>query len=376
MPLRRFSFLQRILALSWPLIFLMTFMSCLGFAILFSAAKGHFDPWASAQMTRFAMLFPLMLAIAVVDIRIWLKFSYVIYGVVLLLLILVEVSGTTAMGATRWFRIGPFNIQPSEPMKICIIFALARYFHAMPLSDVARPVMLIPPLLMIAAPFLLIMKQPDLGTALILLLIGAIIFFVAGVRMWKFALVGITGLATLPILWQYVMHDYQKKRVLTFLDPESDPLGDGYNILQSKIAIGSGGFTGKGFLHGSQSQLSFLPEKQTDFIFTMFSEEFGFIGGVAVILLYTIIIIYGMMIALNCRNHYGRLLGMGVVGLLFLHIFINIGMTMGLLPIVGAPLPLLSYGGTIMSTILIAFGLLLNVHLYSDEKIDRNTSEL
>ncbi len=372
MPLKHLSFLRRVSLLSWPLIILVTFMSCIGFAILFSAAKGNIDPWASAQMKRFLLLFPLMIFVAIVDIRIWLKSSYFIYGGVLILLILVELFGTTAMGATRWIRLGPFNIQPSEPMKVCIIFALARYFHAMPLADIARPTMLIPPLLMIALPFLLIMKQPDLGTALILLLIGATIFFVAGVRMWKFALVGVSGLATLPVLWQYVMHDYQKKRVLTFLDPESDPLGDGYNILQSKIAIGSGGFTGKGFLHGSQSQLSFLPEKQTDFIFTMFSEEFGFIGGVAVILLYAIIIAYGIMIALNCRNHYGRLLGMGVVSLFFMHIFINIGMTMGLLPIVGAPLPLLSYGGTIMSTILIAFGLLLNVHLHSDEKIDRN----
>lgn len=372
MSLKRLSFLHRLAELSWPLIILVTLMSCIGFAVLYSAAQGNMHPWTSAQMTRFALLFPLMLAVAIVDIRIWLKFSYLIYGAVLILLILVEVFGTTAMGATRWIRLGPFNIQPSEPMKICIIFALARYFHAMPLSDIARPLMLVPPLLMIAAPFLLIMKQPDLGTALILLLVGGIIFFVAGVRIWKFVLVGVSGLASLPVLWQYVLHDYQKKRVLTFLDPETDPLGDGYNILQSKIAIGSGGFTGKGFLHGSQSQLSFLPEKQTDFIFTMFSEEFGFVGGVAVILLYAIIITYGIMIALNCRNHYGRLLAVGVVGLFFLHIFINIGMTMGLLPIVGAPLPLLSYGGTIMSTILIAFGLLLNVHLHTDEKIDRN----
>ncbi len=376
MPLKRLSFIHRIFALSWPLIFLITIMSFLGFAILFSAARGHLDPWASAQMVRFAMLFPLMLLIAIIDIRIWLKFSYLLYGSVLLLLILVEISGTTAMGATRWIRLGSFNIQPSEPMKVCIIFALARYFHAMPLSDVARPIMLLPPLLMVAAPFILIIKQPDLGTALILLLIGALIFFVAGVRMWKFTTIGVAGLAMLPILWQDVMHDYQKKRVLTFLEPESDPLGDGYNILQSKIAIGSGGFTGKGFLHGTQSQLSFLPEKQTDFIFTMFSEEFGFIGGVGVIFLYAIIIAYGIMIALNCCNHYGRLLAIGVVGLFFLHIFINIGMTMGLLPIVGAPLPLLSYGGTIMSTILIAFGLLLNVNLHSDEKINRNTSKL
>jgi rod shape determining protein RodA len=177
------------------------------------------------------------------------------------------------------------------------------------------------------------------------------------------------------VLWQF-LHTYQKKRVLTFLNPENDPLGDGYNILQSKIAIGSGGFSGKGFLNGTQSQLSFLPEKQTDFIFTMFSEEFGFVGGTTIILLYGIIIAYGIIISLNCQNHYGRLLGIGVVGLFFLHIFINIGMTMGLLPVVGAPLPLLSYGGTIMATILVAFGLLLNVHLHSEEKIDRSEAGL
>lgn len=375
MPLRRMSFLRRFTALSWPLIFLIVLMSCIGFAIQYSAAEGSLEPWALKQIMRFALLFPVMLLIAMVDIRVWLRFSYVIYGVVLVLLVIVEFSGTTAMGATRWIRFGPLTIQPSELMKVCIIFALARYFHGVPLSDVGRITFLIPPLLMIMVPFVLILKQPDLGTALILLLLGALIFFVAGVRLWKFGLVGVAGLALLPIAWRY-MHDYQRKRILTFLNPESDPLGDGYNILQSKIAIGSGGFSGKGFLNGSQSQLSFLPEKQTDFIFTMLSEEFGFVGGVAIILLYALIISYGIMIALNCRNHYGRLMAIGVTGLLFLHVFVNIGMTMGLLPIVGAPLPLLSYGGTIMMTILAAFGFLLNVNLYADEKLDRNVSEI
>jgi rod shape determining protein RodA len=214
------------------------------------------------------------------------------------------------------------------------------------------------------------MKQPDLGTAMILLMVGGAVFFAAGVKIWKFVVVGVLGIVTLPLAWSR-MHDYQKNRVITFLDPESDPMGTGYNLIQSKIAIGSGGFMGKGFMKGTQSQLSFLPEKQTDFIFTMFTEEFGFIGGVTIIALYCILIGYGILIATNAKSTFARLMAIGVTSIMFFHVFINIAMVMGLIPIVGVPLPLLSSGGTIMMTVMIGFGLLLNSSLYGDVNFDK-----
>lgn len=358
--------------LNWSLVIFVILLACVGFAMLYSAAEGSFSPWASKQIVRFSVLFPLMILIALVDIRVWFNMAYVIYFIVLVALVMTEFFGVTAMGATRWIKLGPLNVQPSEVMKICVVFALSRYFHSVSAANVKKILYLIPPLTMIALPAVLVLKQPDLGTALILIMVGGMLFFVAGVKIWKFVTVIIGSVISIPIIWTY-LHDYQKKRVLAFLNPDSDPLGDGYNILQSKIAIGSGGFSGKGFLKGTQSQLSFLPEKQTDFIFTMLTEEFGFVGGITVILLYAIIIAYGITIAVGCRNHFGRMMAVGITSIFFLHVFINIAMVMGLIPIVGAPLPLLSYGGTIMMTILVAFGLLLNVHLYSDEVLDKHS---
>lgn len=359
----------KLFRLNWSLILVIIIVACIGFSILYSAAEGNIYPWAFKQMVRFTFLFPVMLAIALMPIRVWLKSAYVIYILAIAALLMTEFFGVTAMGATRWIRIGPINLQPSEIMKVCLVFALARYFYSINASQVTRIVYLIPPLLMIALPAILVLRQPDLGTTLILIMTGGMLFFAAGVKIWKFVVVGITAIASLPFIWAS-MHSYQKKRVTSFLNPGDDPLGDGYNILQSKIAIGSGGLSGKGFLKGTQSQLSFLPEKQTDFIFTMLSEEFGFIGGVVVIALYALIIMFGIIIAVNSRNHFGRLMAIGITSIFFLHVFVNIAMVMGLIPVVGAPLPLLSYGGTIMMTILVAFGLLLNVHLYADETLE------
>ena len=369
-----FFFLQKFTHLHGGLIFLICLVSCIGFAVLYSAAQGNIEPWAIKQMIRFAVFFPVMILIAVIDIRFWLRYAYVFYTIALLLLLFVEVSGHTAMGATRWIRLGPLTIQPSEIMKLCLIFALARYFHTINTEDVGRISYLLIPLAMVGAPVLLILKQPNLGTALIATMISGAIFFNAGVKMWKFALVTISGVSAIPIAWPF-LHDYQKKRILTFMDPERDPLGDGYNIIQSKIAIGSGGVSGKGFLHGTQSQLSFLPEHQTDFIFTMYAEEFGFIGGITMLGLLSLIIFIGILIALRCQNHYGRLVATGISTMFFLHVFINIGMNMGMLPVVGTPLPLLSYGGTIMMTMLIGFGFLLNVHVHRHLYIDRNIQD-
>lgn len=367
---RKINIRNRILKLNWPLIFLITALAIFGFAVLYSAAEGSFEPWALKQIIRFSFLLPLMLLLAIIDIKFWYRVAYPLYFLALVAVILTDIMGVTAMGATRWLKVGFINIQPSEIMKICMVFALAKYFHSNSLSNVRNTFYLIPPLVMLIIPVLLILKQPDMGTALILLIVGFTMFFAAGVQIWKFILVGVGGLSVLPIIWKH-MHDYQRDRITSFLDPEHDPLGNGYNILQSKIAIGSGGFSGKGFLKGTQSQLSFLPEKQTDFIFTMFTEEFGFIGGVTVIIIYAIIIAYGIFIAVNSRNHFGRMMAIGIISVFFFHVFVNIAMVMGLMPIVGVPLPLLSYGGTIMTTVLVGFALLLNVHLYKDEKIEK-----
>ncbi len=367
---RKINIVSRILKLNWGLIFLVSILAIFGFVVLYSAAEGNLEPWAFKQIVRFIFLFPLMLLMAIIDIKFWYKLAYPLYVLAFIAVILTEFMGVTAMGATRWLKIGFINIQPSEVMKTCMVFALAKYFHTNSLVNVRNTAYLLPPILMLIMPVLLILKQPDMGTALILLMVGGAMFFAAGVQIWKFLLVAAGGLSVLPVIWKH-MHDYQKDRITSFLDPEHDPLGNGYNILQSKIAIGSGGFAGKGFLKGTQSQLSFLPEKQTDFIFTMFTEEFGFIGGVTVILIYAMIISYGIFIALSSRNHFGRMLAIGMISIFFFHVFVNIAMVMGLMPIVGVPLPLLSYGGTIMTSVIVGFALLLNVHLYKDVKIEK-----
>jgi len=274
------------------------------------------------------------------------------------------------MGARRWINIGFINLQPSELMKVAMVLALARFFHGSSLEDLPRPQALIVPLVIVAAPTALVLRQPDLGTALILLLTGAGLFFVAGIRLWKFGLLGVLGLISAPIAWQF-MHEYQRRRVLTFLDPEKDPLGAGYHIMQSKIALGSGGLSGRGFMQGTQGHLNFLPEMQTDFIFTMLAEEFGLIGALLLLSLYILMLIYGFAIALRSRSHFGCLLAMGVTSTFFMYVFINIAMVMGLIPVVGVPLPLISYGGTAMMALLFGFGLLMGVSVHRDVMIGR-----
>ncbi len=361
----RFHKLGRIPAL----LLIFTISICfIGFVLMYSAAQGNLRPWAFKQMIHFTIFFPLMLAVSIINLRTWYKNSYLLYCVALVLLILVHALGYTAMGATRWVNLGLIKIQPSELMKICIILALARYFHDLQLKEINLKELIIPSL-MLVVPAALIIKQPDLGTSLILLMIGIIIFFIAGVKRWFF-IVGASCIgAALPIIWS-MLHDYQKNRILTFLNPERDPLGSSYNIIQSKIAIGSGGFYGKGFMQGSQSQLQFLPEHQTDFVFTMLCEEWGMVGGVFVLACYSVIIGYGYLIALDSRTKYGKILSLGISSLIFLHVFINTAMTMGLLPTVGVPFPLLSYGGTSMMTIMLGLGIMINVHLHSRHNIN------
>ncbi len=369
-----FTLLQKLWQIHWLFVLLLCLVAAFGITVLFSAGgeagEGSFDPWASRQAVRFAAGLVLMLVVAVIDIRIWLRYSYVIYLAGFGLLVAVELGGLAGMGAQRWIHLGLITIQPSELMKLAIVMSLARYFHSSSADDIRRPLFLIAPLLMVAVPSVLVLRQPDLGTALMLTIGGAVIFFLAGVRLLQFGLVGLLGLVSAPVFWQF-LHTYQKKRVLSFLNPESDPLGAGYHIIQSKIALGSGGIFGKGFLLGTQSHLNFLPEKQTDFIFTMLAEEFGLVGGLALLGIYVLLLIYGFTISLRCRNQFGRLLGMGVTTIFFLYVFINIAMVTGLLPVVGVPLPLISYGGTAMITLLFGFGLLMCVYIHRDVPIGR-----
>ena len=361
---------DKLLNISWPFLALLTMAAAVGFVSLYSAAGGHIEPWAGKQAVRFLFGLAGLIVVATTDIRFWMKLSYPVYAIVLLMLVYVDIRGQTNMGAQRWIDLGFIQLQPSEMMKIASIMALACFFHGATAEDVRNPLFLLAPLVLAVLPVAVVLVQPDLGTAMTLLMASGAIFFLAGVSYWMFGLVMAGGLAIMPVAWHF-LHDYQKNRILTFLNPENDPLGAGYHITQSMIALGSGGITGKGFLQGTQSHLNFLPEKQTDFIFTLFTEEWGLIGGLALLGLFAAIIAYGYVIALNCQNQFGRLLAGGVIINFSLYIFINIGMVMGLLPVVGVPLPMISHGGTAMLSVLFGFGLLMSAHVHRDVKFTR-----
>src|SRR5215469_9474933 len=363
-------FWERVLAISWGLVLLICAAAGFGIAVLYSAADGSMEPWAGRQTIRFVIALVLMLGTALVDIRHWFRAAYWVYAGVLALVIAVDLRGFVGMGAQRWIDLGVIQLQPSELMTVAVVLALARYFHSLANEDIDRIRYLILPALIVLVPAVLVLKEPDLGTAIILLLGGAVLFFVAGVHAGFFLAAPLAAAAALPAIW-HVLRDYQKARIYTFLDPDSDPLGAGYHILQSKIALGSGGLFGKGFLMGSQSHLSFLPEKQTDFIFTTLADEFGLAGGLGLLALYTVIIVWGFALALRSRNQFGRLLGLGIVTSFFLSVFINAAMVMGMIPVVGVPLPLISYGGTAMLAVMLGFGLLINVGVHRDTRLNR-----
>ena len=362
---------ERFGQISWSLIALIVLLAIIGVAMLYSAAGGSMDPWASRQAVRFVVGMALLLFVAVTDLRIWLQYAYVVFGVALALLVGVEIAGKMGMGAQRWIDLKFFLLQPSEVMKVGMVLALARYFHTTSYENIGRITYLLVPTAMVLVPVGLVIKQPDLGTAGMLMVGGVTMFFIAGVRVWTFVLGGVMGLAAIPLAWQLMLHPYQKKRVLTFFNPDSDPMGSGYHLLQSKIALGSGGITGRGYTQGTQSYLNFLPEKQTDFIFTMLAEEFGLLGGLTVILIFMIVLGYGLAIAVRSRNHFGKLLALGLTTTIFLYVFINIAMVMGVVPVVGVPLPLISYGGTAMMTVMVAFGLIMNVYVHRDLRLTR-----
>lgn len=369
-PSDNLSFPEKIRLVNWGMVILIVLIGSIGVALLYSAGGGSWTPWAWPQLMRFLVGLCLMLAIALTDVRVWLQLAYPMYGFMLILLLVVEIVGHIGMGAQRWINLGFGVIQPSELMKITLVLALAKYFHTLSLEDIKRPFNLLIPAAMVAAPVGLVLLQPNLGTALLLTLASGAIFFVGGVRWWKFLIVIALAAAIVPIGWDY-LHDYQKARVLTFMNPEADPLGHGYNIIQSKIAMGSGGVFGRGFGQGPQSQLQFLPEKHTDFIFVVLAEEFGMFGAVFLLALYFLLIAYGFVISLRCRNQFGRLTAFGLTVTIFLYVFVNVAMVTGVIPVVGIPLPLVSYGGTAMLTLLIACGLLISISVHHDMRISR-----
>ena len=351
---------DRLRALPWPVILVIMALGSFGLLVLFSAAGGSITPWALNQGVRFTVLIGVMLAVAQVDIETWVKYAYPLYGVILVLLVVVEAVGFVGMGAQRWIDLGIIRLQPSEFMKLAIILALARYYHYLPRAFVESPRALWPPVAMIMVPWVLVMIQPDLGTSLMIMFGGIIMLFLAGVRLRWFVGAGVAVAAMLPVAYN-LMHEYQKKRVLTFLDPDSDPLGAGYHITQSKIAIGSGGMFGKGYLNGTQSHLEYLPEKHTDFIFATMAEEWGLMGGLFILGCFAFIIAWGLGVSLSSRTMFAKLASMGLTCTIFFYVMINTSMVMGLAPVVGIPLPLVSYGGSAMMTVLLTMGILLSI---------------
>ncbi len=357
--------------ISFSFVLLILILAGIGVVMLYSAANGHWSPWALNQLMRFGLGFAVMMVLALVDVRVFMRYAYVLYFISLVLLIIVEVSGHVGMGAQRWINLGFMKLQPSELMKIALVLALARYFHSSSLQSIESTRGIITPILMVMFPAFLVMTQPDLGTALMLIFTAGAMFFAVGVQLWKFGVVLLGALITMPIAWN-LLHDYQQNRVLTFLDPERDPLGAGYHIIQSKIALGSGGVFGKGFLKGTQSHLNFLPEKHTDFIFTMLSEEFGMIGAVFVVVLNVLIIAYSFAFALRSTSYFGKLAAIGLATNFFLYVMINISMVLGLIPVVGVPLPLISYGGTVILSVMAGFGIILSVNINRNINIGKD----
>ncbi len=362
--------LRKILYVNWPLALLLAAVACVGFLMLYSVAGGSAEPWMDPQMKRFGVGFALMLAAAMVPIWFWRNIAGLAYAVSLALLIAVELFGSIGMGAQRWIDLGFMRLQPSELMKITLVMALAAYYDWLPLSKTSRPLWVLPPIVLILLPVYLVLTQPDLGTSILLVAAGGGIMFLAGVHWAYFAAVIAVGIGLVTAVlksrgtdWQ-LLADYQFRRIDTFLDPGQDPLGAGYHITQSKIALGSGGWTGRGFMQGTQSRLNFLPEKHTDFIFTTLAEEFGFVGGISLLGLYALIIVFCVASAMTNRDRFSSLLTLGIAATFFLFFAVNMSMVMGLAPVVGVPLPLVSYGGSAMLILLLGFGMVQSAHVH------------
>jgi rod shape determining protein RodA len=350
----------------WVLLTLVLAIAGIGIANIHSAVIPYKIMGTSYEIKQLYWMtagFMVAMVVCSIDYHVLEDVSYWFYGTVVLLLVLVLLVGRTSMGATRWLHLGFFNIQPSEPMKLVIIITFASFFSRRSYADGIGLADLGGPLILLGLPALLVMKQPDLGTAIMIILVAVSIMFYVGVRLQT--VLTVVG-AVIPLLylgWNYGLREYQKNRVLNFIDPERDPLGSGYHLIQSKIAVGSGGIIGKGYTHGTQTQLRFLPEQHTDFAFSVFAEEWGFAGCLVLLLLYMFLIMWGLQIANRCNDRLGSILAVGVTAMLFWHVVINIGMVIGLFPVVGVPLPFFSYGGTSMVTSMIGIGILLNIRM-------------
>jgi rod shape determining protein RodA len=362
--------LRKVLYMNWPLVILLTAVASVGFLMLTSVAGGNFGRWAEPQMIRFGLGLAAMFIVAMVPIWFWRNVAALAYGVSILLLLLVEFFGVVGMGAQRWIDLGFMRLQPSEVTKITLVMVLAAYYDWLDVKKVSRPLWVVIPVLLILLPTALTLIQPDLGTAILLLAGGGIVMFAAGVSWWYFAAVIGAGVGLVTAVfssrgtpWQ-LLKDYQYRRIDTFLDPSQDPLGAGYHITQSKIALGSGGISGRGFMQGTQSRLNFLPEKHTDFIFTTLAEEFGFVGAMSLLALYALIIFFCIAAALQNRDRFSSLLIIGIAATFFLYFAVNMSMVMGLAPVVGVPLPLVSYGGSAMLVLMAAFGLVQSAHVH------------
>ncbi len=350
----------------WTLLGLTLVIAAMGVVNIYSATASYTIPGTAYYLKQLYWILTgliLVLAVSSVDYHVLEDIAVWVYGTVVFMLLIVLVAGKTSMGATRWLHLGVFSIQPSEPMKIVIIMIFARIFSRYPAKTSLTIRGMGLPLAVVGFPALLIMKQPDLGTAILVLLIAASMMLAVGVKPSALFAVFVSAVPVIFVGWHYYLREYQKNRILDFLNPERSRLGSGYHIIQSKIAVGSGGFTGKGFLKGTQTQLRFLPEQHTDFAFSVFSEEWGFLGCFVVLALYLSLVLWGLHIATRCNDRFGSLLAVGVTAMLFWHISINIGMVIGLFPVVGVPLPFFSYGGTSMVTSMIGVALLLNISM-------------
>jgi len=362
---RSFGLLSKLSQIPWLFVAVLCAVAGVGYVALYSAGGGAAEPYAGRHAIRFGFCLVMMLCVALVDIRIHARLAFPAYLFGLGLLVLVALHGDVGKGAQRWLDLGPIQLQPSELIKILLVLALAAWFHRASVERVGNPLFLLPPIVLILVPVALIFRQPNLGTAVITAVLGAAVFWAAGVRLWKFALVVGGAIAAFPIVYEN-LKEYQRARITTFLDPESDPLGAGYNIIQSKIALGSGGFWGKGFLQGTQGHLNFLPEKQTDFIFTMIAEEFGLVGALGVLVLMMLVVAFCFLVALRCRHQLGRLLAVGLGTNWFLYVFVNVAMVTGSIPVGGVPLPLISHGGSAMLTTMFGFGLLISCWIHRE----------
>ena len=355
----RVSFLDRVLALDYFLIFLILLLGITSFFAMYSTERGNFDYYTQSHIYRFSIFFLLFIFLSFFRIEFWKKYSYLFYIIVLALLVCVYYFGVTSSGSKRWINLFIFNLQPSELMKISLIAFLARYYSKKPTHTVSNFKTLLIPLIALMIPVILVLNQPDLGTSLLIAAGGFIVIWLAGVKIKYFMFSIVTLICSLPVVIA-LLKPYQKLRILTFLNPERDPLGAGYQIIQSKIAIGSGGIFGKGFLNGSQSYLDYLPEKHTDFIFTLFSEEFGFVGSILLLLIYIIIIYKIISIGNSSKDNFAKLFCFGFAASFFVYVTVNMMMVLGLLPIVGAPLPVMSYGGSSMLSIMIGFAIVMS----------------